>query len=199
MVRYRGPKVKISKKLSVLPGFSNKIVKSTSRKDLFSKGYEKPFKVRLNEKQKLRYNYGVTEKQLYSYIKKARKIKGSTGSILIQLLELRLDNIVYRLGFAPTIPAARQLVNHGHISVNNNKVDICSFSCKLNDRISFNKDKGQKSKDLINKNLDHVDIRDIPQHLELIELEGVVKELPSSTDIGFDLNELLVIEYYSRK
>jgi len=92
--------------------------------------------IRLQEKQKLRFNYGITERQLIRYVRQARSAKNSTGEVLLQLLEMRLDNIVFRLGLAPTIPAARQLINHGHFLVNNKKVDIPSYQCKQNDKIT---------------------------------------------------------------
>ena len=129
MSRYRGPKLRIIRKLGDLPGFTSK---TTER--LFPPGQHGPGKagrksslseygIRLQEKQKLRYNYGISEKQLLSYVKEARRLPGATGSILLQILEMRLDNIVYRLGFAPTISAARQIVSHGHITVNGKKVN----------------------------------------------------------------------------
>merc|ERR1712127_123100 len=101
-------------------------------------GARKPseYAIRLEEKQKLRFNYGVTEKQLLRYVRDARRIKGSTGEALLQLLEMRLDNIVFRLGMAPTIPAARQVVNHGHICVNGKRVSIASYQCQTGDVIS---------------------------------------------------------------
>merc|ERR1711997_102940 len=102
--------------------------------------------VRLEKKQKLKYNYGLTESQLYRYIKEARRRNGVTGLILLQLLEMRLDSICFSLGFASTIAQARQLVNHGHITVNNKVVSIPSFQCQINDTI------GVKSKS-ISKNI----------------------------------------------
>ena len=91
----------------------------------------------LQEKQKLKYSYGVQENQFRRYFQKATKIKGPTGEILIQLLETRLDNLVYRFGFAPTLAAARQLVTHGHVLVNNKKVDIPSYQLRVKDEISL--------------------------------------------------------------
>ena len=140
MSRYRGPKIRIVRRLGELPGLT---AKTTTRETL--PGQHKKvrgkqnnissYSIRLQEKQKLRYNYGLTEKQLFSYVKEARRLKGSTGSVLIQLLEMRLDNIVYRLGIGNTIPASRQIVNHGHIYVNGKKVTIPSFQCSPNDVI----------------------------------------------------------------
>merc|ERR1711972_442038 len=91
---------------------------------------------RLKEKQKIRFNYGVTERQLVNYVKKSKRIKGKTGHILLQFLEMRLDNLVYRLGLAPTIFSARQLVNHRHICVNGKRVSIPSYQCRPGDELS---------------------------------------------------------------
>merc|ERR1712157_353681 len=88
--------------------------------------------LRLEEKQKLKFNYGITENQLFRYIKEARRRKGITGLILLQLLEMRLDTICFTLGFAPTIASARQLVTHGHIMINNQVVNIPSIQCQIN-------------------------------------------------------------------
>jgi len=143
MSRYRGPRLRIVRKLGVLPGFTTKI---TTRN--FPPGQHGPSKaskknattdygIRLQEKQKLRFNYGVSEKQLFLYVKEARRLRGATGTLILQLLEMRLENIIYRLGFAPTIPSARQFVSHGHIYVNGKKLNIPSFQCKPNDIISI--------------------------------------------------------------
>ena len=94
------------------------------------------YAIRLQEKQKLRFNYGISEIQLLRYVYLARKVKGSTGQVLLQLLEMRLDNTIFRLGMASTIPAARQLVNHGHICINGSRVSIPSFQCKPGDIIT---------------------------------------------------------------
>merc|ERR1712005_25077 len=85
------------------------------------------YAIRLEEKQKLRFNYGLSEKQLMNYIRQAKRIKGATGNILLQLLEMRLDNVIFRLGMAPTIAGARQLVSHKHITINNSCVSIPSY------------------------------------------------------------------------
>ena len=90
----------------------------------------------MEEKQKLRFNYGVSEKQLISYVRKARRAGGSTGQSLLQLLEMRLDNTIFRLGLAGTIPGARQLVNHGHITVNGRVVNIASYQCRPGDVVA---------------------------------------------------------------
>jgi len=155
--------------------------------------------LRLEEKQKLKFNYGLTESQLYHYIKEARRRKGITGLILLQLLEMRLDTICFSLGFASTIGSARQLVNHGHIMVNNRVVNIPSFQCQINDIIGV-KSKST-SKNLVENNLKVIKFIDPPTHLELnkSKLEGTVKNYCDRNELVLDLNELLVIEYYSRR
>ena len=127
MSRYRGPRLKIVRRLGDLPGLTRKAPTRTSPPGQHGSNPKKPkpsqYRIRLEEKQKLRYNYGVTEKQLLRYMQRARRAKGSSGENLLQLLEMRLDNTVFRLGMAPTILAARQLVSHGHIMVNNQRVN----------------------------------------------------------------------------
>jgi small subunit ribosomal protein S4 len=141
MSRYRGPKLKISRRLGPLPGLttkkSNKLNRAgkdgNANADTGKKLTE--YGVRLEEKQKLKYNYGLTEGQLFRYVKEARRRQGVTNLILFQLLEMRLDTLCFTLGFAKSIAQARQLVNHGHITVNKQVVDIPSFQCRLNDVI----------------------------------------------------------------
>ena len=145
MVRYCGPKLRLVRRLGSLPGLTQKQSKKTNRpgrpgqdakSNIDSNKKLTEYGLRLEEKQKLKFNYGITERQLYKYIKEARRRKGITGLILLQLLEMRLDSIVLALGFSTTIGGARQLVNHGHILVNNKVIDIPSFQCRLNDTIS---------------------------------------------------------------
>lgn len=160
--------------------------------------------IRLEEKQKLRFHYGLTERQLLKYVRIAGKAKGSTGQVLLQLLEMRLDNILFRLGMASTIPAARQFVNHRHILVNGHIVDIPSYRCKPRDIITV-KDE-QKSKALIQKSLDsssHQKLphRKLPSHLifQPFQYKGLVNQIIDSKWVGLEINELLVVEYYSRQ
>ena len=137
MARYRGPKLRITRRLGTLPGLTQKKSKKKDRPGQHGKSNDGNAKktteygLRLEEKQKLKFNYGLTESQLYQYIKEARRRQGITGLILLQLLEMRLDTICFNLGFAPTIANARQLVNHGHITVNGKSVNIPSFQCRL--------------------------------------------------------------------
>jgi len=205
MSRYRGPKLRITRRLGKLPGLTQKTSKKTARPGQHGKtlgdGKKKvtEYGLRLEEKQKLKFNYGITESQLYSYIKEARRRNGVTGLILVQLLEMRLDTVCFSLGFAPTIAAARQLVNHGHIVVNNQVVDIPSFQCQIDDVIGI-KPKSP-AKNVIENNLKTTNFIDPPSHLTLdkSKLEGVIKNYCERSELLLDLNELLVIEYYSRR
>ncbi len=207
MSRYRGPRLRILRRLGELPGFSKKEITRKAppgqhgKKKLagFQKQYrETSYAIRLKEKQKLKFNYGVHERQLINYIKKARRKKGSTGEILLQLLEMRLDNIIYRLGFAPTIPAARQLINHGHFLVNQKNMNIPSYSCKINDTISIIK----QSQTLIMPNLERINM-DISTFAYFNKkennIEAVITNLMPRNSVQLNLNELLIVEYYSRK
>jgi len=200
MSRYRGPKLRIVRRLGNLPGLTTKITQRTSRPGEHGETKKKPteYGIRLQEKQKLKFNYGVTESQLYRYIKEARRKKGITGLILLQLLEMRLDSICFNLGFSNTMSGARQIVNHGHILVNNKVVNIPSFQCKPSDIISI-KPK-VSSKTLIENNLKNKNIT-LPNHLEFSEkkMEGSVTNFCNRDDVSLNLNELLVIEYYSRR
>jgi small subunit ribosomal protein S4 len=205
MSRYRGPKLRISRRLGALPGLTTKKSRKinrpgkdgTTNADTSKKLTE--YGVRLEEKQKLKFNYGLTESQLFRYVKEARRRKGVTGLILLQLLEMRLDTLCFTLGFAKTIAQARQLVNHGHITVNKKVVSIPSFQCRLNDIISI-KEKST-SKNLVENNVKNNQISDIPYHLKLdpSKLEATVLDYCDRNDVPLQLDELLVIEYYSRR
>lgn len=205
MARYRGPKLRITRRLGTLPGLTQKKSKKKDRPGQHGKNNDGKTKktteygLRLEEKQKLKFNYGLTESQLYQYIKEARRRQGITGLILLQLLEMRLDTICFNLGFAPTIANARQLVNHGHITVNGKSVNIPSFQCRLNDIISVKQKRSSKS--LIETNLKTKKFIDLPGHLKFTEsnIEGKIINYCERNDILLDLNELLVIEYYSRR
>nr|YP_010941827.1 ribosomal protein S4 [Persicaria glacialis]WLS52028.1 ribosomal protein S4 [Persicaria glacialis] len=197
MSRYRGPRFKKIRRLGVLPGLTNK--KPRDLRNPARSGKRSQYRIRLEEKQKLRFHYGITERQLLKYFRIARKAKGSTGQVLLQLLEMRLDNILFRLGMAPTIPGARQLVNHRHILVNGRIVDIPSYRCKPTD-IVMAKDK-QKSKALVQNYLDSSHSEELPKHLTLhpFPYKGVVNQIIDNKWVGLKINELLVVEYYSRQ
>ena len=141
----------------------------------------------------------MTENQLYRYVKEARRRQGVTGLILLQLLEMRLDTICFTLGFAKSIAQARQLVNHGHITVNKKVVDIPSFQCRLNDVIGIKNKTSSKS--LIENNIKNNQVTDIPTHLKFdnSKLEAVILDYCDRDDVSIKLDELLVIEYYSRR
>ena len=140
MARYRGPKLRIIRRLGELPGLARKISPRPNPPGQHGANARtqkaSQYGIRLKEKQKLRFNYGISERQLISYVREARRRKGSTGEILLQLLEMRLDTIVFRLGFAPTIAAARQLISHGHVQINSHRINIPSYLCKINDTIA---------------------------------------------------------------
>lgn len=173
MARYIGPKLKIIRRIGKLRGFTRKkpfrrvfrgkgplkgkvippgqhgLVKLFKTRPYDS--CESDYLIRLKVKQRLRFNYGLSERQLINYVRKAKKIKEATGQVLLQFLEMRLDNIVFRLNMAPTIIAARQLISHGHIQVNGKKVNIPSYVCKPKDVISVAMK--ERSLKLVNKNL----------------------------------------------
>lgn len=203
MSRYLGPKLRIIRKLGALPGLTNKIIKRKyppgqhGPSKALNKKSTSAYVIRLQEKQKLRFYYGISEKQLYGYVKEARRLKGATGILLLQLLEMRLDNIVYRLGLAPTIPSARQLVTHGHLLLNGKNVTIPSFQCKPKDIISVN----INSTALINDNLKTSNSHFLPFHLNLDKknLIGKINSLILREDLTLNINDLLVVEFYSRK
>jgi small subunit ribosomal protein S4 len=201
MARYTGAKLRITRRLGDLPGLTSKKGKLTQRPGQHGATPKKltQYAIRLEEKQKLRYNYGLSEKQLMNYIRKAKKIKGATGNILLQLLEMRLDSVIFRLGMAPTIAAARQVVGHKHITINNSCVSIPSYQCQPGDVVSV-KD-STASKQLVSKNLELPALSNIPQNLDFDKknLTAKVLGIIDREWIELKLNELFVIEYYSRK
>lgn len=202
MSRYRGPRLRIVRRIGKLPGLTRKISKKVNPPGQHGASFNKKlsqFNIRLREKQKLRYHYGVSERQLLNYIKKARKKKGSSGRLLLTFLEMRLDNIVFRLGFASTIMAAKQLVNHGHVLINGTIVNIPSFACQP--KIVLKIRNALSSQNLVKRNLELSENMVIPQHLSLDKekLEARVNTLVNRKSISLIINELLVIEYYSRK
>jgi small subunit ribosomal protein S4 len=150
--------------------------------------------VQLKEKQKVKFLYGILENQLHRLYKQASSNPTATGAALISLLERRLDNVVYRLGYAPTRASARQLVNHGHVLVNGNKMDIPSYQVKVDDLILL-KDSG--------KNIPYIkelfdEAPSIPEWLDRQGPAGTVKRLPVRSDVVESIDEQLIIEFYSR-
>nr|YP_010428384.1 ribosomal protein S4 [Dicranostigma leptopodum]USN94349.1 ribosomal protein S4 [Dicranostigma leptopodum] len=202
MSRYRGPRFKKIRRLGALPGLTSKRPKPGNDHDPRNQsrsGKRSQYRIRLEEKQKLRFHYGLTERQLLKYVRIAGKAKGSTGQVLLQLLEMRLDNILFRLGMASTIPGARQLVNHRHILVNGHIVDIPSYRCKPQDIITTRD--AQKSRALIQNYLESPSQEELPKHLTLhsSQYKGLVNQIIDSKWVGLKINELLVVEYYSRQ
>ncbi len=201
MSRYRGPRLRIVRRLGDLPGLTRKASRKAYPPGQHGQARKKrsEYAVRLEEKQKLRFNYGVSERQLLRYVRKARRAAGSTGQVLLQLLEMRLDNTVFRMGMAPTIPAARQLVNHGHVTVNGRVVDIPSYHCRPGDEIGVRDN--ERSRKLVEANLQYPGLANIPTHLEFDKnkMVGKVSGVIEREWVALQINELLVVEYYSRQ
>lgn len=189
MARYSGSRVKIIRRLGSLPGFTTKASTKTANFKRLSQ-----YGLHLQEKQKLRYNYGVSEQELIKYVQKARKKKGDTGYFLLQLLENRLDSIVYKSGLTSTIIAARQLINHGHILVNNKKVNIPGFSCSIGAKISVKKSLIRKDIQLQNQESNWLSLVENNENFIILKTNE-----PNIQALGFSLNILLVLEYYSGK
>ena len=200
MSRYRGPRLRITRRLGDLPCLTRKSARRAYPPGQHGQARKKKseYCVRLEEKQKLRFNYGLSEKQLRRYVQKARRAAGSTGLVLLQLLEMRLDNTVFRMGMAPTIPGARQLVNHGHVTINGKVVDIASYQCRPGEVVSIREKEG--SKKLVEANLQYPGLTNMPSHLEFdkSKLVGKVNGLCEREWVALQINELLVVEYYSR-
>lgn len=202
MARYLGPKHKlcraegvsvcglvncpVSKKNAGLPGQHG------------AKGRRKlsDFGVQLREKQKVKRIYGLLERQFKKYYQMASRKKTATGEALLSLLETRLDNVVYRLNLSINRRQARQLVSHGHVKVNDKKVTIPSFNVKINDVITLSP-KAANLNFIKKLQEENKDAKNVPW-LEKQALAGKVKSLPTREDIDFDVNEQLIVEYYSR-
>jgi small subunit ribosomal protein S4 len=203
MARNTGPTTKISRRYGV-PLFGSS--KSLERKN-YSPGQHGPrgsrrkmsdYAVALAEKQKLRHQYGVLERQFRRYYQIARTRRGVTGETLLQLLECRLDNVVFRLGFANSRRGARQFVGHGHVLVNGNKVDIASYSVREGDLVSV-KD-NPKARRLAARNLVLTQITPTPDWmiLDRDSFSGRLSRIPSRDEIAPIVNEQLIVELYSR-
>ncbi len=203
MARFTGPKTKISRRYGV-PIFGPS--KALERKNYppgihgpkGSRRKQSEFAIALGEKQKLRLMYGLMERQFRRYYEIALSRRGVTGETLLQLLETRLDNVVYRLGFANTRRGARQLVGHGHVQVNGRKVDISSFTVKIGDKVTVSEK--PKSRQLATRNLDLTQITPVPDWLTVNResLSGQVARIPSREEIAPIVNEQLIVELYSR-
>lgn len=200
MARYRGPRLRITRRLGTdLPGLTRKLAdRRPHPPGQHGQGRQRfsEFKKQLYEKQKLRFNYGVSERQLRNLFVEAQRSRDPAGKALLRLLEQRLDNVVFRLGLAPTIPAARQLVVHGHIMVDGRKVDRPSFRISAGIEISVR----PKSRNnvAIQESVAAPTLR-MPGYLTFDSgsLTGKVNALPARDDIPVSVDEQLVVEYYS--
>lgn len=202
MARYTGPRTRISRRFGI-PMFGPD--KYLERRN-YGPGVHGPksrrkhtdYGLGLIEKQKLRYYYGLMEKQFRGVYEKALKRRGVTGEQMLQILETRLDNIVYHLGFATTRAASRQMVAHGHIKVNGRKVNVPSYAVKVNDVIEA-KD-NNVSKQLATKNMELSTSRNIPEWLSLDKaaFKGTLVRIPTRDEIQPIANEQAVVEFYSR-
>jgi small subunit ribosomal protein S4 len=207
LARYIGPKCKLSRREG-----TDLFLKSSRRSlDSKCKLESKPgqhgrtsgartsdFGVQLREKQKLKRMYGILEKQFHKYFVEAERRRGNTGETLIQLLESRLDNVVYRMGFGATRAEARQLVNHRTVEINGKTADIASMFVKAGDVVSIReKSKGQLR---IRESLDLATGQGLPQWVEVdaTKLIGTFKQVPDRSEVARDVNESLVVELYSR-
>ncbi len=203
MARYTGPKTKISRRFGVaIFGPSKALERKNYGPGMHgpkgSRRKQSEYAVALAEKQKLRYQYGILERQFRRYFSIALSKRGVTGVTLLQLLETRLDNVVYRLGFANSRSAARQMVSHGHVQVNGRKVNISSFNVKAGDTVTV-KEKPQ-SRRLAAKNLELTQITPVPDWLTVDkeQFSGKVSRIPSREEIAPIVNEQLIVELYSR-
>ncbi len=199
-MRYTGPSYKKSRRVGISTLETGKeLVKrpygpgqhGNARKSKLSN-----YGVQLVEKQKIRFTYGISEKQLKKAFEKAGKLKGIHGENMLKLLESRLDNIVYRMGIASTRRAARQFVNHGHVAVNGKKVDIPSYQVKPGDVVSVRENskehKGMKQAlETINRNVEYVSF-------DKNKLEGTYIRYPERSELSQEINESLVVEFYNK-
>lgn len=197
MARNMQPIVKRCKTLGIEPSVMG-YDKSTNRNPKQSRKKQSEYGIQLNEKQKVKFIYGVLEKQFRKYYVMASKQAGITGQNLLQILESRLDNVVFRLGLANTRKEARQIVNHGHILVNGAKVDIPSYLVKAGDVVAL-REKSKSSvrmKEIVEAN----EKRIIPKWLSMDKnkLEGKVLQLSDRDDIDYDVAEHLIVELYSK-
>jgi small subunit ribosomal protein S4 len=201
MARYTGPKARISRRFNEpILGESKALLKKNYPPGMHGKGKKRKqseYAVQLAEKQKAKYIYGVLERQFENTFDKASRKKGVTGEVLLQMLEARLDNTVYRLGIAPTRRAARQLVVHKHIVVNSDVVNIPSFTLKPGDQIGVREK--SKSLETITNSLS---IQGAKKYnwleWDLNEMNGKLINLPSREDIPENINEQLIVELYSK-
>lgn len=200
MARYTGPSYKKARRV----GFSiTETGKELARRPYgpgqhgnARKGKLSDYGTQLKEKQKVRFMYGVNERQFRNTFDKASKLKGVTGTNFLRMLESRLDNLVYRIGFATTRRGARQLVNHGHVTVNGKKVDIPSYSVKAGDVITIK----SKSAAFLKSVIEMIDMACAPAWMTIDKeaLKITFDRIPEREELDPEIKEQLVIEYYSK-
>ena len=206
MARYLGPKLKLSRREGT-DLFLKSGVRAIDTKCKIDnapgvhgarRGRLSEYGVQLREKQKVRRIYGVLEKQFRNYYKEAARLKGNTGANLLQLLEGRLDNVVYRMGFGATRAESRQLVSHKSILVNGKVVNVPSFKVAANDVVSIREKAKQQSR--IKAALEVAEQREKPTWIEVdaSKMEGTFKRMPERSDLSADINEQLIVELYSK-
>lgn len=203
MSRYTGPRIRVVRRLggSDLPG----LITTRELRRPYPPGQHGPtqriklsdYAIRLREKQKLRYHYGIGERQFRHYMVRAKRGKGNTGENLLVMLESRLDNVIYRLGFARTMRGARQMVRHGHVNVNNERVSIPSYQVEVGDAISMRENSKHRARVL--ESLTGAGQVALPSYLERDEqnLKGTFKTKPEFGDCPLTINEALVVELYA--
>ena len=202
MSRYTGPTTRVNRRFG-MPIFAE--TKAMQKKP-YIPGQHGPrlrrrvtdYSMGLNEKQKLRFMFGLSEKQFRLTFERAKRQRGVTGEIFMQLLETRLDNIIYLLGFASTRKAARQFVTHGHVQVNGVKVDIPSYTCKPGDVVEV-RDR-TSSRQLAQKSLDEGQLKAAPAWIERVDeaYRGTISRLPIRDEMDKTINDQLIVEFYSR-
>ena len=200
MSRYTGPSYRKSRRL----GFST----LENGKELAKKPYApglhgqkrakklSNYGVQLQEKQKVRFTYGLNEKQFRKTFDEAGKLKGVHGENFLRLLESRLDNLVYRIGFASTRKGARQLVNHGHVTVNGKKVDIPSYRCVPGDVIAIKEN--DKNLAIVKTSLEALNNRVEYVTYDEAKMAGTYVRYPERSELNIDINESLIVEFYNR-
>ena len=202
MARYTGPRVRISRRFGVpIFGPSKYLERRAYPPGVHGPKSRRKFTeygLGLIEKQKLKYYYGLLERQFRGVYEKAIRRRGVTGEHMLQILETRLDNVVYQLGFATTRAAARQMVGHGHVQVNGRKVNIASYALRVNDVITVKN--SNVSRQMATKSFESSTSRAVPDWLSLSkdEFKGVVMRIPTREEIQPVANEQAIVEFYSR-
>ncbi|MBM7110249.1 30S ribosomal protein S4 [Brevibacillus laterosporus] len=198
MSRYTGPRHKLARRLGISLDGTGKDLKRNFAPGQHGQSRRKltEYGIQLQEKQKLRHMFGVNEKQFRRTFEHAQKMRGVLGEDFMKLLESRLDNVVFRMGFAATRPAARQLVNHGHMTVNGKKVDIASYRVQPGDVITLR----EKSRGLaiVKESLEARSF--VPNYITFDDnkVEGTFTRLPDRSEMPAEINETLIVEWYSR-